>query len=103
MVDLVELRLNSANHFKMCVGTDNKRVDPRGDMETCRREGLQLTGDESEGEDSEDEPRNRGKPQGRQKEEGGDRRRGGGDATWGGPAKLEGGLETFKGVVPGYG
>ena len=81
----------------------NKRVDLRGDVDTRRQEGLCATGDESEGEDLEAEPRNLGKPQGRQKKEGGDRGRGGGDATWGGPAEPKGGLETSKGVVQGCG
>ena len=86
-----------------CEVTKNERVDLRGDVETCRREGLCVTGDESKGAGSEAEPRNRGKPQGRQKKEGGDRGRGGGDTTWGGPAEPEGCLETSKGVVQGCG
>ena len=71
----------------------------RGNVETCRREGIRMTGGKGAGEDSEAEPINRGKPQGRQKKEGRDSRSGGGDFTWGGPAKSAGGMEMTERVV----
>ena len=48
-----------------CEGTQNKRVDFRGNVKTPRRESLCATGDKSVGEDLEADPRNRGKTQGR--------------------------------------